>query len=631
MILSCQHIQKSYGVNNVLKDITFLLEEKDRAALVGINGAGKSTLLHILCGKETADSGEIVFPKQCTLGLLSQYQDPEYNCTVLEEVRKARTDVFQMEKRIREIERSLPETTGEGRASLLEEYETLLPEYERRNGYAGESEITGVLRGLGFSEEESLRPISSLSGGQKARVSLARLLLEEPSLLLLDEPTNHLDLKAVSWLEERLRKYPGTLLLVSHDRYFLDRIVGKVIGIENGVSSVYNGNYTDFRVKRAAARDAAFHAWEKQQAEIRHQEEVIRKLKQFNREKSLKRARSREKQLDKTILAERPSEITADMKLSFPVKEISGQDVLTVTDLSKGFTETPLFREASFYLGRGDRIVLIGGNGIGKSTILKLISGRLKPDTGEIRIGSKVTIGYYDQEQQMLHEEKTLFQEISDAMPSLTETKIRNTLAAFLFTGDDVFRPVSVLSGGERARLCLARLMLSGANLLLLDEPTNHLDIVSREILEDALCSYDGTVLCVSHDRYFIDRIATGILELEDGHLLSGMGNYSDYMEKKASVPVLSQKEETITASKTDWLSQKEQQAAERRHQKALRTCEEQIASLEERDQEIDALFLQPEVSADYEKCRELTDEQTAVRQELERLYGEWEKLAEES
>ena len=629
MILSCSHIKKAFGTEEVLKDVTFHLEEIEHAALIGVNGAGKSTLLHILDGTSSPDSGEVVVPARCRIGTLSQYQELEQDCTIMEEVRKARQDLLDMEQRIRLMEQQIPSLPEEERPDFLTEYEELTREFERRNGYACESEILGVLRGLGFAQSEYDRPLNTLSGGQKTRVVLARLLLEEPDILLLDEPTNHLDVASLVWLEDRLSRYPGTLLLVSHDRYFLDRIAGRVIEIENGVSTVFTGNYSAFREKKAAERAAALHAWEKQQADIRHQEDVIRKLRQFNREKSIKRAESREKMLQKVDRLAKPVELQADMRLSLVPASDSGNDVCIVEDLGKGYSADPLFTGLSFLLTKGERVALIGSNGAGKSTIMKVIGGQLDPDSGSVRLGSRVLPGYYDQEQQVLHEEKNLFEELSDSYPDRTETEIRSTLAAFLFLGDDVFKKVSVLSGGERARLSLAKLMLSGANFLLLDEPTNHLDILSREILEDALRSYTGTVFYVSHDRYFINRTATRILELENGILTEYHGDYDYYLEKKRPAESFSGKETTVSASKADWQEQKEQQAALRKKQAQIDACETRIAELEEQDKQIDARLLLPETGTDLALCQQLADEQNAIRSELEELYDRWASLSE--
>ena len=647
MILSCQHLTKAYGIEEILRDISFHLEEGEKAALIGVNGAGKTTLLRILTGQENADSGVCIIPSHLRIGYLAQYQDLEGDCTIYEEVRKAREDLLLMEADIRQMEASLASVPPEERDSFYTRYESLVHEYERRNGYASESEIIGVLRGLGFSEEDFVRKLSTLSGGQKTRVVLARILLEEPDILLLDEPTNHLDVSSVRWLESRLQKYPGTLLLVSHDRYFLDRLVSHVIEIEHGVSLSFSGNYSAFSLKKAESRRAALHAWEKQQSEIRHQEDVIRKLRQFNRQKSISRAESREKQLRKIDRVEKPSALSADMHLHLiPVTE-SGKDVCSAEDLQKGFSEEPLFSGLNFLIRRGERVGLIGDNGTGKSTILKILGGVLEPDAGSVRFGSRVHTGYYDQEQQIFNEKNTLFEEISDDYPDCTETEIRNVLASFLFTGDDVFKLISSLSGGERARLSLAKLMLSGANFLLLDEPTNHLDIESREILEDALNDFTGTVLFVSHDRYFINRTATRILELDGRVLTEYLGDYDYYLEKKqekdqaassafsgsaaasgSSASSGSSSVSGISSGKADWQAQKEEQARIRKQQQRLASCEESISETEKKIREIDEQLSLPETGMNLPLCQQLASERSALQETLDALYEEWEVLS---
>ena len=627
MILSCQNIQKSYGADVVLRDVSFHLNAGERAALIGANGAGKTTLLHILEGSETADSGIVSTAKQIRIGSLAQYQDLEADCTILEEVQKARQHLLTMEADLRRLEQDISAFSGDERERALAEYETLTQRFERESGYASASEITGVLRGLGFSEEDYDRTLSTLSGGQKARVVLARLLLESPDLLFLDEPTNHLDVDALLWLEERLSRYTGTLLLVSHDRYFLDRIADHVIEIEDGRSLSYKGNYTTFREKKKALQSAAVKAYEKQQAEIKHQEDVIRKLRSFNREKSIRRAESREKVLDKIDRLDRPVTERDGMHLHFRVREESGKEVLLAEGLSKRFSDTPLFSDVSLTIRRGERVALLGENGTGKSTLLKILDGRLDADSGTVDFGVHVTAGTYDQEQQLLTDSNSLFEEIHDAYPTMTETAIRTALAAFLFKGDDVFKKVSVLSGGERARLSLAKLMLSGANLLILDEPTNHLDIPAREVLEDALLSYDGTVLFVSHDRYFINRLATRILSLQDGRLLSVDGNYDAWRTQQASGSA-AEGPRADSDAKTDWKKQKEEQAALRKQAQRIAECETRIAECEARDKEIDALFLLPETGTDLTLCQQLSAEQIALREELETLYETWEELS---
>ena len=638
MILSCQHIKKAYGTESVLRDISFHLEEGEKAALIGVNGAGKTTLLRILTGQEMPDEGVFTIPSHTRIGYLAQYQDLEGDCTIYEEVRKARADLISMEAELHQLEDSLSVVPEEERPALYNRYEVLAHAFEQRNGYAVESEILGVLRGLGFAEEDFSRRLSTLSGGQKTRVVLARVLLEEPDILLLDEPTNHLDVSSVRWLESRLQKYSGTLLLVSHDRYFLDRLVTHVIEIERGVSLSFPGNYTDFSVKKAETRKAALRAWEKQQAEIRHQEAVIKKLRQFNRQKSISRAESREKQLQKMDRLDKPEELSADMHLQLKPLTESGKDVCQAEDLQKGYGAAPLFSGLRFLIRRGERVGLIGDNGTGKSTILKILGGVLEPDSGFVRYGSRVMTGYYDQEQQLFQENNTLFQEISDSYPDRTETEIRNVLAAFLFTGDEVFKQISTLSGGERARLSLAKLMLAGSNFLLLDEPTNHLDIESREILEDALNEYTGTVLFVSHDRYFINRTATRILELEDQTLTEYLGNYDYYLEKKTergqiqtSSPFgtyTSAASSSAASGKADWKAQKEEQARLRKQQQRLNACEESIADTEEKIKQIDEQLSLPETGTDLPLCQRLSAERAELQVTLDHLYEEWETLS---
>ncbi len=636
MILSCQHITKSYGTESVPRDVSFHLEEGEKAALIGVNGAGKTTLLRILTGQENADSGVSSVKGGCRIGYLAQYQELEGSCTIYEEVRKARLELLDMEQRIRAMETEMAGVPSAGNPALLQKYEETLQEFERRNGYASESEIIGVLRGLGFAESDYNRKLSSLSGGQKTRVVLARVLLEEPDILLLDEPTNHLDVSSVRWLEARLSRYPGTLLLVSHDRYFMDRLVTHVIEIERGISLSFPGNYTAFSRKKAEKRKAALRAWEKQDAAIRHQEAVIRKLRQFNREKSISRAESREKLLQKTERLEKPSNLDADMRLELVPSQESGKDVCLVEGLQKRFSSDPLFSDLHFMIRRGERIGLIGDNGTGKSTILKILGGDLEPDAGQIRFGSRVQTGYYDQEQQLLHEDKTLFDEISDSYPDRTQTEIRNMLAAFLFTGDDAFKQISALSGGERARVTLAKLMLSGANFLLLDEPTNHLDIESREILEDALCRFTGTILFVSHDRYFINRTATRILELDQQTLTEYLGDYDYYLEKKAekqtgrSAAPLSAAAETSASGKMDWQAQKEEQARIRKQQQKLQNCEKEIADTEERIRLIDEELSLPETGTNLTRCQELALQREQQDKKLNELLELWEVLADE-
>ena len=637
MILACQNISKAFGTNEILKDASFHIEEREKAALVGINGAGKSTLFKIIVGEMTADTGEVILSKGKTLGYLAQHQDLTGDLTIYEEVLQAKQDLIRMEERLRALEEEMKHEQGERLEELMNTYTRLSHTFELENGYAYRSEVVGVLKGLGFEPEEFEKKVSTLSGGQKTRVALGRLLLTKPDVILLDEPTNHLDMESIAWLEGYLLNYSGAVFIVSHDRYFLDRVVTKIVEIDAGKVTTFEGNYSAYSQKKAMLREAAYHAWMNQQQEIRHQEEVIAKLKSFNREKSIRRAESREKMLDKMEVLEKPSEVRADMRIRLEPRVTSGNDVLRVSNLSKSFPGQPLFSDLNFEIRRGERVAIIGNNGTGKTTILKILNGVVAPDGGQIELGTKVQIGYYDQEHQVLHMDKTIFQEISDTYPYLTNTEIRNVLAAFLFTEDDVFQPIHTLSGGERGRISLTKLILSNANFLILDEPTNHLDIVSKEILEQALRDYTGTVLYVSHDRYFINQTATRILELTNQQLVNYIGNYDYYLEKKeelTSIYAPSAAADNVekpaqSAVKLDWKTQKEEQARQRKRENDLKKTEARIEELETRDAEIDEEMSQPEVATDVAKCVALSNEKAEIAAELEQLYEKWEELAE--
>ena len=669
MILSCSNICKSFGENDILKQVSFHIEDHEKAAIVGINGAGKSTLLKVLIGKLAADDGVVTWAKGASIGYLAQHQDLEGVETIYDALLEVKKPVIQMEARIRSLELEMKSASGDELEAKLSEYSRLNHEFEMADGYSYQSEITGVLKGLGFTEDEFSKPITALSGGQKTRVSLGKLLLTKPDILLLDEPTNHLDMESIAWLETYLRNYSGAVIIVAHDRYFLDRVVTKIIELDMGHCTVFSGNYSAYSDKKAMLRDAAIRAYLNQQQEIRHQEAVIAKLKSFNREKSIKRAESREKMLDKIDRLEKPVQTNDSMDIRLEPDVVSGNDVLTVTDLSKSFDTQTLFTNVDFEIKRGERVAVIGNNGTGKTTLLKIINGIIPADSGQIRLGSKVHIGYYDQEHQVLHMDKTLFQEIQDTYPNMNNTQIRNTLAAFLFTGDDVFKLIRDLSGGERGRVSLAKLMLSDANFLLLDEPTNHLDITSKEILESALNRYTGTVLYVSHDRYFINRTATRILDLTNGSFINYIGNYDYYLEKKEDVEAAfaarqmaqtaanhptgtNSPQATSTASgisssrtsqtamtvssagspadgKIDWKAQKEEQARLRKRQNELKKVEDKIHELETRDGEIDELLSQENVYTDVSRLMELNKEKESIQKELEILYEKWEELAE--
>ena len=602
MILSCQNISKAFVENQVLKNVSFHIEDHEKAAIVGINGAGKTTLLRIIVGEMTPDDGQVVLAKDKTLGYLAQNSTVDTSHTIYEELLSVKADLLRLEEKIRECENNMKHADGDALEDLMKQYTSLTHAFETGGGYLYRSELVGVLKGLGFTEDEFSKPVATLSGGQKTRVALGRLLLQNPDLIILDEPTNHLDMTSIAWLETYLLNYKGAVLIVSHDRYFLDRIAGKVIEIDQSKATTFMGNYSDYAVKKEQLRVAAWNAYMNQQREIKHQEEVIEKLKSFNREKSIKRAESREKMLDKIEVIEKPSEVRTDMKLTLTPRILSGNDVLTVEHLSKSFDSHKLFTDVNFEIKRGEHVAIIGDNGSGKTTLLKILNGLVPADQGTFRLGSNVEIGYYDQEHHVLHSEKTLFEEISDDYPYLNNTQIRNVLAAFLFTGEDVFKRISDLSGGERGRVSLAKLVLSNANFLILDEPTNHLDIMSKEILEDALNGYEGTILYVSHDRYFINRTAHRILDLTEGQFVSYVGNYDYYLEKhdtvmaaiEASAPQNTDADNTAAAKaaesevKLDWKAQKEEQARLRKKENDLKKCEEKIAELEARISEID-------------------------------------------
>lgn len=643
MILSCQNISKAFVENQVLKNVSFHIEDHEKAAIVGINGAGKTTLLRIIVGEMTPDDGQVVLAKDKTLGYLAQNSTVDTSHTIYEELLSVKADLLRLEEKIRECENNMKHADGDALEDLMKQYTSLTHAFETGGGYLYRSELVGVLKGLGFTEDEFSKPVATLSGGQKTRVALGRLLLQNPDLIILDEPTNHLDMNSIAWLETYLLNYKGAVLIVSHDRYFLDRIAGKVIEIDQSKATTFMGNYSDYAVKKEQLRVAAWNAYMNQQREIKHQEEVIEKLKSFNREKSIKRAESREKMLDKIEVIEKPSEVRTDMKLTLTPRILSGNDVLTVEHLSKSFDSHKLFTDVNFEIKRGEHVAIIGDNGSGKTTLLKILNGLVPADQGTFRLGSNVEIGYYDQEHHVLHSEKTLFEEISDDYPYLNNTQIRNVLAAFLFTGEDVFKRISELSGGERGRVSLAKLVLSNANFLILDEPTNHLDIMSKEILEDALNGYEGTILYVSHDRYFINRTAHRILNLTEGQFVSYVGNYDYYLEKhdtvmaaiEANAPQNVDADSAVAAKvaesevKLDWKAQKEEQARLRKKENDLKKCEEKIAELEARISEIDTEMSDPAIGTQVAKLQELTKEQAACQEQLEKLYEQWEELAE--
>ncbi len=655
MILSCSNISKAFGTEQILSNVSFHIEERERAAVVGINGAGKSTLFKIIVGDLAPDEGGAALAKGKTLGYLAQQQDISGERTIFDELMEVKRPILELEERLRALELQMKSAPEPELDRLLDSYSRLDHEFELQNGYAWKSEITGVLKGLGFMEDEFSKPVRELSGGQKTRVSLGKLLVSSPDIILLDEPTNHLDMESIAWLETYLMNYPGTVLIVAHDRYFLDRVVTKIVELDQGRAAVFQGNYSAYSEKKALIRANIMKAYLNQQQEIRHQEEVIAKLRSFNREKSIKRAESREKLLSKMEVLEKPMEVNDSMSITLEPNVVSGNDVLTVRGLTKGFDGQTLFSGVDFDIRRGERVAIIGNNGTGKTTILKILNGLLPPDSGQFRLGSKVHIGYYDQEHQVLHMDKTLFQELQDAYPAMNNTQIRNALAAFLFTGDDVFKRIRDLSGGERGRVSLAKLMLSEANFLILDEPTNHLDITSKEILEQALTHYTGTVLYVSHDRYFINKTATRILDLKLQTLINYIGNYDYYLEKKEILeqaaaqtargsasqdglslasPLVGSNQadgqmKSAPAGKTDWKQQKEEQARIRKRQNELKKTEEEIHALETREQEINDLLGEESVYSSPARLIELNQEKEHLAETLETLYEKWEELAQ--
>lgn len=644
MILSCNNITKTFGTDTILSDCSFHIEEREKAAIVGPNGAGKSTLLKIIMGRLSADDGTVTISKDKTLGYLAQHQNLSSDGTIYDELLSVKKDIIALEEKIRETEQQMKNATGEQLDTLLDQYTKMNHQFELENGYAYQSEIVGVLKGLGFTEDDFSLPVNTLSGGQKTRVALGKLLLSKPDIILLDEPTNHLDMESIRWLENYLLGYNGSVIIVAHDRYFLDRIVTKIIEIENTHVTVFSGNYTAYADKKKILRNMQLKEYLNQQREIKHQQEVITKLKQFNREKSIKRAESREKMLDKLEVVDKPAEINDKINIELNPSVISGNDVLSVSHLSKAFDDNTLFTDISFDIKRGERVALIGNNGTGKTTILKIINDILPADSGEIKLGSKVTIGYYDQEHHVLDPDKTLFDELQDAYPDLNNTQIRNTLAAFLFTNDDVFKYIRDLSGGERGRVSLAKLMLSNANFLILDEPTNHLDMVSKEILENALNSYTGTVLYVSHDRYFINTTATRIIELVGQTTVNYIGNYDYYIEKKdaltaaalagkpadsSSAVSAAQKNAQKESAKADWKQSKEEQALLKKKKNELKKTEERITVIEDRLKAIEEESALPEVCTDTARLLELHKESTKLSEELDTLYEKWEELSE--
>ena len=657
MILACQNISKSFGTDTIIQNVSFHVEDNEKTAIVGINGAGKSTLLKIIVGELAPDSGEVTVAKGKTIGYLAQYQDKDSNETIYNEVLHACDALIEKEEKLRKMEEDMQHVSADELEKYMEQYNRFSHAFELEGGLTFRSEINGVLKGLGFSENDFGKKMSELSGGQKTRVALGRLLVTKPDIIMLDEPTNHLDMASIAWLENYLLNYKGAVIIVAHDRYFLDRIVTKVVEISRHTATVFSGNYTAYARQKEIQRESLLRQYYNQQREIKHQEEVISKLKSFNREKSIKRAESREKALDKIERIEKPIDEKTDMHITLEPEITSGNDVLSVKGLSKSY-EHKLFSNIDFQIKRGEKVALIGNNGTGKTTILKIINGIVDADAGEIKLGSNVEIGYYDQEHQNLDPDKTLFDEIADAYPNLKATKIRNVLAAFLFTDDDVFKRIRDISGGERGRVSLAKLMLSNANFLILDEPTNHLDIMSKEILESAINSYTGTVLYVSHDRYFINKTASRILDLKNETILNYIGNYDYYLEKKevqelAAFGTATQDRadnsvakgnvivsdgtgenngtEQISGGgkqKLSWEEMKKQQAAKRKLENELKRTEDEIAKREAKLEALNDELSKPEVASNSYELNKIHEEQMQEEAALEELYAKWEELS---
>lgn len=633
MILACKEIQKTFGVNTVLDKITFHLEQKEKAAIVGVNGAGKTTLFKILTGEINADKGEIYLKKETSMGYLAQNQQIDTETTILEEMMTVFEKIRCEEQNLREMENKMSSLKGKELSDYMEKYAQAQQKFEHSDNYGYESRIKGVLKGLGFLEEDYNTPICQLSGGQKTRVYLSKLLLSKPDILLLDEPTNHLDIASIQWLEDFLKGYSGTVLLISHDRYFLDKIVTKIIEVENKKSYIYEGNYTFYSKQKNINREIQQKAYDVQQKEIKRQQDVIKTLRAFNREKSIKRAESREKALQRMEKLEKPENLPAKMRLHLTPKVISGNDVIKVENLKKAFdNDSPLFQNVSFEVKRGEKVAIIGANGVGKSTLFKILLGKVNQSEGEISIGTNVHIGYYDQEQQQLDETKTIFQEIADTYPTMDNGKIRNVLAAFVFTGDDIYKNISSLSGGEKGRVSLAKIMLSNANLIMLDEPTNHLDMYSKEILEDALNCYEGTVVYISHDRYFINRTAQRILELTPTGVNQYLGDYQYYLEKKEEMQQYEKQTETnqinITVTsegKVDWIKQKQIQSEQRKAVAKINRVEQEIEQTEQKIKQLNVML--EEASSDFNKAQELFEQKIILEQSLEELYQKWEEM----
>ena len=629
MLLTCNNLQKSFGTDEILHNVSFILEDKEKAAIVGVNGAGKTSVFRLLTKEWTPDGGEIIFATGTKIGHLPQITAITSPLTLYEELDTVFEPLRALEATIRQLESNMAKQEGSVLESTMGKYSRLMAEFEEKRGYEAASRLKGVLKGLGFSESQWQQPVMSLSGGQQTRAALGKLLLSSPDILLLDEPTNHLDISSIAWLEEYLREYKNGVLLISHDRYFLDRVTTKTIEIENKKATVYNGSYSFYAKYKAINRETALRHYLNTQKEIKRQEKIIQTYRARLTEKNYIRAKSREKLLDKMEKPDKPEALPDQMRLMLTPKIETGYDVLDVEGLSMAFGDKQLFTNACFSLKKNDKAALIGPNGIGKSTLFKILVGQHTPKAGEIREGVHLRIGYYDQAGQNLSEDKNVFQEIADTYPRLTQTEIRNVLAAFLFTGDDVFKLISQLSGGERGRVSLAKIMLGGANVLILDEPTNHLDIFSKEVLEEAIRGFPGTVLFISHDRYFINSVATKILELSTNGIVEYLGNYDYYLDKKAylATPVSSASATSTTtdsSNKTDWQAKKQLESAARKLENKKKRLEQSIQETEDKIAACDAQLALDEIGRNAEKVAAIFAEKTALEEELLKMYDEY-------
>lgn len=630
MLITVRNIEKSFGEKTILEASSFTLDDREKIGVVGANGTGKTTLLKMLVGELSVDHGEINISGSARIGYISQLKQEDNTNDIYQELITARQDILDLSKKLEELNDFMNVHQGTKLDNTIKTYSSLAQEYENLGGYSYFSEAKGILKGLGFEEKEWEKKVNTLSGGESTRLQLGRLLLGNFNLLILDEPTNHLDMKSIIWLETFLREYKGAIILVSHDRYFMDKIVTKVIDIDRCRLNVYNGNYSAYSEKQQALRTAYRKAYENQQKELKRQEEVIAKLKSFNREKSIKRAESRQKQLDKIERIDKPKEDDL-IKLSFHPDRLSSERILRVEGLEKSYEEQTIFSNVGFEIRRGEKLALIGKNGIGKTTILKIINGFIDDYKGKIVFGENIDKAYFEQNQENMNKNNTIFEEISETFPDLGNTRIRNALAAFLFKNDDVFKNIDALSGGERGRIALVKLMLSGANFLILDEPTNHLDIASKESLEDAIQEYEGTLLYVSHDRYFINKTADKILELSRDGVKEYLGNYDYYLEKSLNTGETSIQDaepSSLSRGAADWKLSKQKEAQKRKIENQIAKLEEDIAVYETKISEIDDLLLKEDIATNPYKCAELVQDQENYRKKLQVAYEEWEELS---